>query len=219
MPRLTDLSLSDLLAAFRSADPTPGGGAASALAGALGSSLLVMIAGLPRPRAATNTEVEQLQAAGMRCAALSERLTDLVDRDSDAYEQVIAAFRRPKATDEEKASRGGVIQQALRSATETPLEIMRACADAIQQAPSIARLGNRNASSDVQVALELLGAGLRGASCNVDINLDRITDADYVASARKDASRLAIKADTEIAAARAVLRGQSGTVPLTGQVL
>ena len=127
-------SLTDLLAAFQSPAPTPGGGSAAALAGAVGASLLAMVAGLPKPRAATADDLAQLAAAGAGCVALSERLTALIDRDSEAYQLVVAAFRMPKETDEEKAVRGARIQEALRMATETPLDVMRACADAIGHA-------------------------------------------------------------------------------------
>ena len=202
---LTDRSVSDLLAAFRSSDPTPGGGSASALAGAIGASLLAMVAAIPTPRAATEEDLERLQAAGVRCTELAERLTRLVDRDSEAYETVVAAYRLARSTDEEKASRSARIQQGLRGATETPLEVMRACSDAIEQGAVVAEFGNRNASSDVQVGLELLGAGLRGARLNVEINLGTIKDEDYVAGIRRDVERLAAESDTGIAAARAYL--------------
>lgn len=199
---LTQLPLTDLLAAFRSSEPTPGGGSASALAGALGASLLVMVAGLAKPRAETADDVARLSAAGQICATLSTRLSALIDRDSDAYDMVVAAFRMPKGTDEEKKARGSRIQDAMRAATDTPLEVMRGCREAIEQAAVVATFGNRNAASDVQVALELLGAGLRGARANVEINLGSIKDVEFVARAREEAGRLGDEAEAGIAAAR-----------------
>ena len=98
---LSALSVSQLLAAFRSSDPTPGGGSASALAGAIGASLLVMVANLPKSRAATDEDARQLKRAGEECAALAGDLEALVDRDSHAYNVVMAAYQKPKATDEE----------------------------------------------------------------------------------------------------------------------
>ena len=182
--------LTDLLAAFQSPEPTPGGGSASALAGAVGTSLLAMVAGLPKPRAAEAEDVARLAAAGARCVALSERLTVLIDRDSEAYELVVAGFQLPKGTAEEKAARGTRIQEALRMATETPLDVMRACSEAIGHAAVIAAFGNRHASSDVQVGLELLGAGLRGARLNVDANLGNIKDGAFAAAASEEAASL-----------------------------
>lgn len=203
--KLTDKTVSELLAAFRSPDPTPGGGSASALAGAVGASLLAMVAGIPKPRAAIQQDVQRLGAAGGRCGELSARLAALIDRDSEAYETVVAAYRLPKTTDEEKSLRSSRIQAALRTAIDAPLEVMRACSDAIEQAAVVAAYGNRNASSDVQVGLELLGAALRGAKLNVEINLDSVRDEEYAGRTRQEAERLTAAADSGASAARARL--------------
>ena len=187
---LTTRTVSDLLAAFRSSDPTPGGGSASALTGAIGASLLAMVAGIPKPRAATEEDLERLQAAGSRCAGLADRLTALVDRDSEAYAMVMSAYRLPKATEEEKAARSARIQEGLRAATDTPLDVMRACAAALNRGPVLHTFGNANASSDVQVGLELLRAGLAGARLNVEINLPGLKDEAYVTEVRSTVARL-----------------------------
>jgi len=199
MSRLIDRTLVDLLAKFRSPDPTPGGGSAAALAGAVGASLLAMVASLPKPRAESDAELERLRLAGERCAELSELLAALVDRDTSAYEAVVGAYRLPKTSDAEKASRAAAIQAALRGATETPLDVMRDCRAALAHATVVAELGNRNASSDVRVALELLAAGLRGAGYNVEINLESVKDAGYVESARREAAGLKDEAERAIA--------------------
>ena len=88
--------MSDLLAAFRSSDPTPGGGSASALAGAIGASLLAMVAALPKPRASSEEDMVALRDTGLRCTALAADLEPLVDRDADAYELVMERYRLPK---------------------------------------------------------------------------------------------------------------------------
>jgi formiminotetrahydrofolate cyclodeaminase len=188
---LSAKSVRDLMAAFRSPDPTPGGGSAAALAGATGAALLAMVAGLPRPRAADDGEIARLRAAGEVCTRLSEELTALIDRDSAAYEAVMAAYRLPKATDEEKAQRSASIQTALSTAISAPLDVMRACAAAIEQAGTVESLGNANASSDVGVARELLAAGLAGARLNVEINLEGMKDARRAADIRAEVARLA----------------------------
>lgn len=189
--KLTDRTVTDLLAAFRSSEPTPGGGSAAALSGAIGASLLAMVAGLPRPATASDEDAARLSAAGARCTELAIHLTSLVDRDSDAYDLVVHAFRLPKGTDEEKAIRSARIQEAMQEATDAPLEVMRACSAAIEQGAIVASLGNRNASSDAQVGIELLGAGLRGARLNVEINLSSLKDPAFAARARAEAERLA----------------------------
>ncbi len=193
--KLTERTVADLLSAFRSSDPTPGGGSASALSGAVGASLLAMVAGLPKPLAATAEDVERLRTAGARCAAHAQTLEALIDRDSDAYELVMGAYRLPKSTDAEKAARSSRIQEALRAATEAPLDVMRSCSAALEQAAVVARFGNRNASSDVGVAQELLKAGLRGAGMNVEINLGAIQDGGYAERVRSEARRLLASAE------------------------
>ena len=203
--KLTDQPVRDLLAAFRSAEPTPGGGSASALAGGVGAALLAMVASLKRPRASTAEDLERLAAAGRRCTQLSEDLTALVDRDSEAYNAVVAAYRLPKGTEDEGRRRSERIQEATLGAAIAPLDVMRRCAAAIEQSAVVAGFGNRNASSDVQVALELLTAGLRGARLNVEINLGSLEDARRVGEMRDEIQRLTQEAETGAAAARARL--------------
>jgi methenyltetrahydrofolate cyclohydrolase len=198
---LSQLPFTELLNAFRSREPTPGGGSASALGGAVGASLLAMVAALPKPRAQGTEDTERLTAAGAHCAAIADRLAALMDRDSRAYDLVVAAFRLPKSTEEEKTARGIRIQEALRSATEAPLDVMRACADAIGLAAVVAALGNRNASSDVHVGLELLRAGLRGAKLNVDVNLAGIKDETFAAAVRREAEHLVVEGEREVSTA------------------
>ena len=188
--KLTALSVSDLLAAFRSSEPTPGGGSAAALASAVGASLLSMVAVLPKPRATSDEDVRQLVEAGRRCSALAVQLEALIDEDSAAYDLVVGAFRLPKSSDEEKAARAAAIQRALTAATEAPLQVMRTSAAALSLASTVRAHGNPNAASDVQVAIGLLKAGLQGARHNVEINLGSVKDGDYVERVRGEASSL-----------------------------
>jgi methenyltetrahydrofolate cyclohydrolase len=182
--------LAALLEEFRSSAPTPGGGSAAAVAGALGASLLVMVAGLPKPRAASDEDLRTLKDAGDRCSGHARRLEALVDGDSDAYLQVVDAYRLPKATDDEKSVRTIRIQEALKAATETPLEVMRLCSSAMADGAIVRDLGNANAASDVGVGMELLRAGRRGARLNVEINLDSLKDQAYAAAIRAEIDRL-----------------------------
>jgi formiminotetrahydrofolate cyclodeaminase len=188
--KLAAKPLTLLLEEFRSSAPTPGGGSASALAGAVGASLLAMVAALPKPRAAAAEDLQRLKAAGERCTDLARRLEALVDEDSEVYDRVIAAYRLPKATEDEKTARSAEVQSALKAATQAPLDVMRACAEAIDAGPIVREHGNQNASSDVGVALELLRAGFRGARLNVDINLESMKDQEYVLTVRRELDRL-----------------------------
>jgi methenyltetrahydrofolate cyclohydrolase len=184
---LTDKSVKSLLEDFRSPAPTPGGGSAAALAGAVGASLLTMVASLPKARAGHE---EQLRDAGRRSAALATVLEALVDRDSEAFELVVGAYRLPKSTEEEKTLRALRIEDALKAAIAAPLEVMRACREGTTLATVLLEYGNPNASSDVQVGLELLRAGLRGAHMNVEINLGGLKDQTYADAVRAELARL-----------------------------
>jgi formiminotetrahydrofolate cyclodeaminase len=183
---LTTLSLRDLLEAFSSKEPVPGGGSAAALAGALGASLLLMVTRLPRTRTGAATEAAALAAAAARLHDVRERLMALIDDDSRAYAAVPAALRLPRTTPEEQAERRAAIQRALQAATEVPLETMRQCQQALSVGVSVAENGNPNAETDTGTAAELLLAALHGAAMNVDVNLRSITDQAFVSRARLD---------------------------------
>jgi formiminotetrahydrofolate cyclodeaminase len=175
------LSLTDLLDAFASNQPVPGGGSAAALAGAVGASLFIMVAGLPKTRHGTHEEREALTAAAGRLRPLRDELASLIDRDSEAYTSVITAYRLPKSTEPEQAARHDAIATAMRSATEAPLATMRACERVMREVETISTGGAPSAASDVAVAIELLKTAARGAALNVDTNLATLNDEDYVA--------------------------------------
>lgn len=190
MTSYSTMAVEDLLDAFASSDPVPGGGSAAALAGAVGVSLLMMVAGLPKTRTGSPEEAADLSEASSRLRPLREALTSSIDRDSEAYETVLAAYRLPKSTDEEKAARKTAVETAMRGATDVPLDTMRACQQALRGAIIVARNGYANAATDTGVAVQMLLAGLRGAGLNVDVNAASISDAAYVARVRAERDEL-----------------------------
>jgi formiminotetrahydrofolate cyclodeaminase len=177
---LRTASLERVLDAFASSEPLPGGGSAAALTGALGVSLLLMVAGMAKTRTGAPEETADLAAAAARLRPIRDELTALIEADSSAYLNVIAAYRQPKATDEERGRRREAIQSALRVAIEVPLQTMRACERALRDAPVVCRFGNPNAATDAVVGATLILAALEGAGLNVDVNLPGVTDGDYV---------------------------------------
>jgi formiminotetrahydrofolate cyclodeaminase len=192
---LVDRSVRDLLAAFSSSDPTPGGGSASALASAIGVSLLAMVAGLPKTRGNSADDRPALDAAAAALTRLRARLTDAIDADSAAYDRVVAAYRMPKAAPDEQLARKAAIQDALRAATDVPLAVVRLSSEGLSQAAVVAAHGHRAAASDVGVALAMLEAGADGARLNVAINLDGVADAAYADSVRSDLAKLSSEID------------------------
>lgn len=183
---LVNKTVAEILDAFASTDPTPGGGSASALAGAIGASLLLMVAHMPKTRSSSEADRGALDRAAALLIPAAAELRTLIDRDTAAYDAVVAAYRLPKSTDGEKAARKEAIQKAMREAIEAPLGVMRACRTALAQLPLVEAHGNPNAASDVQVGRALLSAGLAGARANVEINLPRISDADYATRVREE---------------------------------
>jgi glutamate formiminotransferase/formiminotetrahydrofolate cyclodeaminase len=153
-----------------------------------------MVAGMPKSR--TNAPDERHALDDARRELLTHRgsLIDLIDRDSAAYDLVIAAFRRPKMTDEEKTARRAAIQDATRIATEVPLETIRACVEAMRAGRATAAHGNPNAASDVKVGYRLLMAAAEGARDNIEINLDGLTDAAVQSQIREAATALMTEA-------------------------
>ena len=187
---LIDKPFRDLLNAFSSADPTPGGGSASALASSIGASLLLMVASLPKTRQNSDEDRAALAGVASKLVGLRQQLAEAIDADTAAYDAVVAAYRLPKTRDEEKQARTEAIQRALKGATDVPLGVMRLSADALKHAAIVSAHGHAGAASDVGVATALLRAGLDGARLNVEINSGSITDAVYAAAVRTEVERL-----------------------------
>jgi formiminotetrahydrofolate cyclodeaminase len=194
--------VSDLLDAFASNEPVPGGGSAAALAGAVGVSLLVMVAGLAKTRSGAPEEAADLADASARLRPLRDELLSLVDGDSAAYQAVLAAMRLPKDGEAQTQARRAAIQDAMRAATEVPLQTMRVCQQALRGALVVAAAGNPNASSDTGVAVELLVAALRGASMNVDVNVKSLTDAAFAGRIAEERAELEAEAVADAERAR-----------------
>lgn len=169
---LLDLKTSELLDRFASNAPTPGGGSAAALAGALAATLVEMVAANPKTRTGAPEEREKLDQAKAQAAKAGARLRELVDLDTDAYNAILAAFKLPKATDDEKAARKAAVAAATRGATETPLETVERASEVLRAAALALGNGNENALSDVRVAMSLCRAAIEGGAENVRINLE-----------------------------------------------
>jgi formiminotetrahydrofolate cyclodeaminase len=185
---LVDKSVRDLLAAFSSSDPTPGGGSAAALGAAVGASLLMMVASLPKTHSGTDADRDALHHATAALTPLREKLTEAIDADAKAFERVVAAHKLPKQTAAEQQARKAAIQAALKAATDVPLSVMRFSSQALAQGVAVATHGNRNAASDVGTGATLLRTGAGGAFLNVETNLGGIDDDHY-----KDATNTELK--------------------------
>lgn len=192
MNSLSTSTLNELLDRVSSGEAVPGGGAAAAVTGALGTALLLMVARLPRTRTGAADEAERLAAAAVTLTPLRDRLVALADQDAEAYFAVMSAYRLPKATDSERSARRAGIDAAMERATDVPLDIMRLCHQALRDGLAVATCGAGSAAGEVVVAVELLTAALRGAAGCVDANLTTMKESGYIG--RVAPERLALEA-------------------------
>ena len=174
--RLIDLDIKKYMENLASNLPAPGGGSASALAGAQGISLVMMVAELTVGKEKYKEWEPYCQKAISDGAAIQTNFLKAIDDDTDAYNKVGAAFKLPKNTDEEKAARSRAIQVATVLATRVPLRTMEISLDALKVAESLIGKSNPNCSSDIVVGALNLKAALMGAWLNVKINLPGIKD-------------------------------------------
>ena len=195
---MLDWSVGELLQRLGSSEPAPGGGAAAALAGALGAALVQMTASLTigRPRFADVDD--QAQRIARRAAELRQRLARLGEADAEAFDKVSAAYRLPRADDAQKAARSEAIQSALRLAAEVPLETARISAEVVEVAEEAAPVLNPAVISDVLVGALLAQAALRSAAVNVEINLASLTDAAAVERYSNELDRLRSGVDERV---------------------
>src|SRR5713101_7548457 len=169
---------------------TPGGGSVSAFAGALAASLGQMVAGLSRKKKSQAGFVDQLSVALDEMRKAAEELAAAIDRDAEAYDGVMIAFKLQQGNTQETRQRDEAIQKATKGAAEVPLEVAErtvALFERLRQLESIVAASMR---SDLQVARLVAGAGARGALANVEVNLDGLKDAAYVASMRAKVAAL-----------------------------
>ncbi|MBL6452175.1 MAG: cyclodeaminase/cyclohydrolase family protein [Porphyromonas sp.] len=187
---LTDLTVKGLLDVTAGKDPVPGGGSISALSGAISAALTEMVAGLTIGRKKYAEVEEQMKQLVERVQKIRQQLVLDVDRDSEAYNVVFAAFQMPKDTEEEKAARSAQIQEATKIAANVPMEVARRVYSLLSDIEEVVANGNQNAVTDGCVAMMSARNAIIGALFNVRINLTSIKDEQYVADMTAEADRL-----------------------------
>ena len=161
--------------------PTPGGGSVSALAGALAAALGEMVCNLSLGKKSLAAHHGQLQDALRRLSELRNQLSEQVDRDAASYEAVLAAMRKPKASEDEKAERARAIEEASKSAALVPLATAEMASEIRRSIQELGGFTFAGAASDLAVAQAMAQAALTGAVENVRANLPSIHDAQWVA--------------------------------------
>jgi len=177
---LTERTVSQFLDELASHSPAPGGGSVAALSGAVGAALTSMVCNLTIGKKKYADVQEEISAVLDQSERLRRELTELIDKDTDAFNMVMAAFGLPKSNEKEQTDRNAAIQEATKQATLVPLSVMSLCEQSLHLAATVAAKGNRNSASDAGVSALMLQAGCAGAGLNVRINLGGITDAVFV---------------------------------------
>ncbi|MCL6581452.1 MAG: cyclodeaminase/cyclohydrolase family protein [Firmicutes bacterium] len=201
---LTRLEVTAFLDLLASEEPAPGGGSASALAVAAAAALVEMVARLTLGRAEFAQAQTDMEAVLRVVPGLGREAATLVSRDAEAFQDVMAALRLPKVTDEEKARRREALERANQRAAEVPLRVTTLAAEVLGLARVVAEQGNPSAITDAAVAGRLALAGAEGAGLNVRINLPGIKDEGFRRRASEEVRRnleLARRTAAEVAAA------------------
>lgn len=177
---LADLTITEFSEKTASGGPLPGGGSVSALAAALAAALAGMVANLTVSKKGYEGHQTEMQAISAEAEALRNAMLACIDRDADAYQQVLSAFRLPKDNDTEKERRQGAIQEGFKQAARVPLSVAADALKIFELAHKGISHGNRNAASDGVVAALMAKSAALGALSNVHINLEAITDEAFV---------------------------------------
>jgi len=177
---LTNQKITDFLQKTASGTPVPGGGSVSALSAALGAGLTEMVANLTIAKKGYEAVENQMQEIADTAQKLREKLVTEVDKDANAYQDVLAAFKLPKTTEDEKAQRAQAIQNAMKNAARVPLGVANDALQVMDLAEKVIRNGNRNAASDGAVGTMMARTAVLGALFNVKINLASVKDPAFV---------------------------------------
>jgi formiminotetrahydrofolate cyclodeaminase len=182
---MTTAPIDQFLEQLASNAPTPGGGSAAAIMGAMGAALVSMVCNVTLGKKGCEAVADEMRAVRDGAEALRLRLTAMVAQDVAAFDGLMAAYKLPKATDEDRSRRAASIQDSLTSATEVPLACARACAAVIALARRAGKDGYQGVVSDAGAGVLAAYAALRSAALNVYINApalkDRAAAARYLA--------------------------------------
>ena len=173
---LSELKITEFLSKLASIDPVPGGGSVSALAAALAAALSEMVAHLTIGRKGFEAYEKEMLAIVQKAQSLREKLSVDIDKDADAYRQVLEAYKLPNDTKEQKNERRQAIEDGLKQAALVPLGVAKDASELLDLAETVAIRGNKNAVTDAAVAAMMARTAVLGALLNVKINLKSIKD-------------------------------------------
>ena len=173
---ITECPIEEFLDRLASKEPTPGGGGAAAIMGAMGAALVSMVCNVSAGKKGCESVQPELQEVCTQSEVLRRRLTSMVADDVSAFDELMGAYKLPKDTDEEKLRRSQSIQASLKRATEVPLACARDCAEVIRLSRRAGEVGYLGVISDAGVGVSAAYAAARSAALNVYINAPSLKD-------------------------------------------
>jgi len=192
---LIEKTVSGFIDELASNSPAPGGGSAAALAGSLGAALTMMVCNFTEGKPKFSSVQEEITQIKQKGLALKNDLTEYIDADTDAFDEVMKAYRLPKETDTEKTLRSEKIQEATKQATLLPLKVAESCVEVLKLSLRVLTIGNPNTACDAAVSGVTAYAGFQGAIFNVKINLSSIKDEAFLQNVRDKVVGLQEEAD------------------------
>jgi formiminotetrahydrofolate cyclodeaminase len=187
---IKDKSIQQFLDELASKAPTPGGGSAAAIMGAMGAALVSMVCNLTVGKKNYEAVEAEMTEVLRQAEELRATLTDMVRADVEVFDKVMGAYGLPKDTDEQRQARTQAIQAALKAATDVPLACAKAAAEVIRLSRIAAEKGNRNVVSDAGVATVAGHTALQSAALNVYVNVGNIKDEAFVSSRLDELNRV-----------------------------
>lgn len=178
--QLVSMKVDGFLSELASNSPAPGGGSVAALAGSLGAALSSMVCNLTVEKEKYSDVQKEIKYVLKKSETLRKRLTELIDEDTDAFNDVIKGFKMPKETEKQKEARSKAIQEGYKSAAKVPLETACTCEKIMDVAKVVAEKGNQSSITDAAVSVLMAQAGVESAILNVKINLGSIKDEQFV---------------------------------------
>jgi len=192
---LVKMDLRDFANELSTDSPAPGGGSVAALAGALGSALTSMVANLTVGKKEYQDNWDEMKDVAVKAQKLKDELLRSIDRDTEAFNNLMNAFRLPNKTGEQIAEKDRAIEAATKQACLIPLDVMKNSLEVLKLAHAVAERGNENAASDAGVASLMARSAVEGAGLNVKINLPGIKDAEFKENMKTEVSNLIAEAN------------------------
>jgi formiminotetrahydrofolate cyclodeaminase len=207
---ITEAPVDTFLDELASGAPTPGGGSAAAVMGAMGAALVSMVCNVTIGKKGYEVVDAEMKSVRTESEGVRRRLTAMVAADVAAFDGLMAAYRLPKQSDEDKSRRDDAIELNLRTATESPLQCARACAEVIALARRAAMYGYMGVISDAGVGVLAAHAALRSAALNVYINVPSLKDRTFASLATAEIEKLLDQSAAETEAVFALVRDKLG---------